>query len=72
LLAEWSELLAKILVFSKKCRNATGGGMVNIATPGIVKSRHDRARLNVPASCQDHQAGTHHKNAEHLHRILLE
>jgi hypothetical protein len=46
--------------------------MVNIATPGILKSRDDRTWLNVPASCHDHQSGTNHKSAKRLHRILLE
>jgi hypothetical protein len=45
--------------------------MANIATPGILKGRDDRARLSVPASCQNRQAGTDHKNAKRLHRILL-
>jgi hypothetical protein len=72
LLAEWSKLLAEIIVFGKKCRNAAGSGMVNVATPGILKGRYDRTRLNVPAACHDHQAGTNHKSAKHLHRILLE
>jgi hypothetical protein len=72
LLTEWSELLAEIIVFGKKCRNAAGSGMVKIAAPGILKCRDNRTRLNVLATSHDQQAGTDHKSAKRLHRILLE
>jgi hypothetical protein len=71
LFAERSELLAEILALGKKRRNAAGSGMADIASPGILKSRHDRTRLSVPASCQNRQASSDHKNAKRLHRILL-
>jgi hypothetical protein len=63
LLAEWSELLAEIIVFGKKCRNAAGSGMVEITTPGILKGRDNRTRLNVLATGHDHQSGADHKSA---------
>jgi hypothetical protein len=72
LLAEWSELLAEIIVFGKKRRNAAGSGMVEVTAPGILKSRDNRTRLNVLATGHDYQAGTNHKYAKLLHRILLE
>jgi hypothetical protein len=71
LFAERSELLAEILALGKKRRNAAGSGMADITTSGILKDRHDRTRLRVPASCQNRQASTDRKNAKPLHRILL-